>query len=82
MRKIGKASVTIGANRCFFDPSKFKTAAGGSVRLEIDGDIATGIDAVAAPAVEGKIYELDGREATTMVKGRIYVVNGMKVQVK
>lgn len=78
-------NITLGANRCFFDPAKYQGPKGtGSVRIRTNGNDANAIDAIQATKVlnSDKIYNLNGQEVKTMQKGQIYIMGGMKIRVK
>lgn len=82
---INGGEITLGTNRCFFDPSKYQESKGsGSARIRANGSDANAIDAIQATKVlnSDKIYNLNGQEVKTMQKGQIYIMGGMKIRVK
>ena len=44
--------------------------------------VVTGIAQIKAAAKAGKVYDLQGRKVTTIVKGNTYIINGKKTVVK
>lgn len=81
--KINGGSVTLGTNRCFFDPAKCtnKSGASSAKTLSVVSD-ATAIKNVNESLNSGKIFDANGREVKSMQKGGMYIMGGMKVYVK
>lgn len=82
--KIDGGEITLGANRCFFDPEKYqgpKSGAGVKAFIGIEEN-ETAIKSIELSKQNGKIYDMNGREVKTMQKGGLYIMNGMKVMVK
>ena len=82
----GGNAVTIGANKAYINMSLVPS--GGSVsaravRLSIGGANITEVkdvkEVVAAKRIDGKFYDLMGREATRPVKGNLYIYNGKTI---
>lgn len=84
LHKIDGGDITLGTNRCFFDPAKCTSKGGSSnVRIAFEDTNATAIKSVVEKSLNSdKIFDINGREVKTMSKGGIYVINGMKVMVK
>ena len=54
-----------------------------SLRIYLDDEVVTGIDALRmAGQLGARIYDLNGQRVTTPKKGGIYIVNGKKVAIK
>jgi hypothetical protein len=53
-----------------------------SLNFEVVGDQTTGIKALNRVAVEGQVYDLQGRQMDSAVKKGIYVIGGKKVVIK
>ena len=51
-------------------------------KLEFVPDSSTGISQFAGEAVEGAIYDLQGRKVSTMVNGQLYVQGGKVVMAR
>ena len=82
----GDNAVTIGANKAYINMSLVPS--GGSVsaravRLSVGGANITEVkdvkEVVAAKRIDGKFYDLMGREATRPVKGNMYIYNGKTI---
>lgn len=71
---------TTAAFRCYLEFSKPQSAP----RLTFGGEFGTetSIGSVSATVMDGKIYDLDGREAKALRKGGIYIVNNKKMIIK
>ena len=71
-----EATPTIPANRAYFAaPSSVKA-------FFFNGGDADAIKSVFSGIAEGKIFDLSGRKVAKMQKGKTYIVNGQKVNVK
>lgn len=84
IRLIGSTAddVTVGKNRCFFDPAKYVgTSSTSNVRIPVAAD-ATAISKVNNALNADKIYDMNGREVKSMQKGGMYIMGGMKVIIK
>lgn len=83
---IDGGDITLGTNRCFFDPAKYqgpKSTAGAKVRVAVSGvEEETAIKAIEKTLKSDKIYDLNGREVKSMQPGGVYIMGGMKVRVK
>lgn len=85
LHKIDGGEITLGKNRCFFDPAKYqgpKNSAGAKVRVSVSSAEETAIKNVNNALNSDKIYDLNGREVKTMQKGGTYIMGGMKVRIK
>ncbi len=88
MHLIDGGDITLGTNRCFFDPTKYqgpKNSTNAKIRINgTEAPNATAIQNVQFNNLKSadKIYDINGREVKTMTKGGIYVVGGMKVYIK
>lgn len=86
LHKITGGDITLGANRCFFDPAKYqgpKDSAGVKAYLGAFAEDETAIKDIQNKSLtEDKIYDINGRQVTAMKKGGIYIMNGIKVVIK
>lgn len=76
--------VTVGSNKCFFDPKKCTSKSSDAKTITISTDDATAINNVTAnkTLTAGKVYDMNGREAKSLKKGGMYIMNGVKILVK
>lgn len=80
------SDISVGANKAYINknliPSGGSSSARG-VRLSIGGADITEVkdvkEVVAAKRIDGKFYDLMGREATRPVKGQMYIYNGKTI---
>lgn len=82
----GGDAITIGANRAYVNNTFVPSGGSGSargVRLSFFGADITEVkdvkEVVAAKRIDGKFYDLMGREASCPVKGNLYIYNGKTI---